>query len=952
MSNFKFLKFAFFILAFVMTGYSVASAGFVTIYSDDDEDFNRNNNDMAAAIDALPAKTDGEIANCFDYYRFPGIQASFETVKEFYEPGQKVYFKGGLINNNNYPIVDGYLFVRIARYNENYTQEGHDIVDEFFANSGPQGREKFYLEGGEEKETVFSWSAPENLAEGVYRVAFSFIVGKKMNMAGLSFTNEVVAGLTELEIKKSAIGAKRVFLEKSSFAVNGEKYKHIGLWPQIDKDAKAEVAGKLKNETSKKENVRLIYDLYYWDGLDDKNKVSTKSEDITVAPNSSHSFKYVIPKMDETVYFLRITAVAGNNQKSIVNLRFVSEQERPRINFFSPMKFPVLKGETMTNFACFHNTADKSANGKVTMNVFDEAGDKVQTLGYEGEITGNIMAVKKDAVALKDYDYLRMAASVVGSDGRADSYEMIYDCKNMNPENPECVKILEEKIKAIADASNKPFNKKGINLGIIALLAILAVAALLRKFFLNKTKSPLMFLLFAVIIGLTAFFADGAGNQALALSVTTATRDFNFPPEISKAQCAARGGALDRGGIPIGGFKFKFCVNGKIDVVHRVQRDNDNNTLSLGDTINFTYKPDEPFFYATGGTSDSPYGIWCNIMEGFSCLKKREEIFKTDESEIFRPAKKAKMSVRMTWLVNKPEVFMESSDSSVISCEDMKCTAKKSGAASLTANISGFTARPWVKVIHEKGDWESWEYTSENTAGWGKIPENTAGFEDIKFVQRELEWKNITVEPPEPTCDASFSPTEINEGDSTSFSWKTAYDEDEIISVSCDGDLSESSGAGNGSWTNLKPGATQTCTATAQNSKGAKSCSAKVKVTNTPVFCSVTINKDATGGDGSVKVVKSAGTEFVCDLQSGLSSCNSNESSGDTLTLTPNPSGGTTWPVCSSVSNGICTVNLPSSGDCNKSVTVKFPITGGVCNNDGKKNNGETGVDCGGGRCP
>ena len=929
MSNFKFLKFAFFILAFVMTGYSVASAGFVTIYSDDDEDFNRNNNDMAAAIDALPAKTDGEIANCFDYYRFPSIQASFETVKEFYEPGQKVYFKGGLVNNNNYPIVDGYLFVRIARYNENYTQEGHDIVDEFFANSGPQGREKFYLEGGEEKETVFSWSAPENLAEGVYRVAFSFIVGKKMNMAGLSFTNEVVAGLTELEVKKSAIGDKRVFLEKSSFAVNGKKYKHIGLWPQIDKGAKAEVAGKLKNETSKKENVRLIYDLYYWDGLDDKNKVSIKSEDITVAPNSSHSFKYVIPKMDETVYFLRITAVAGNNQKSIVNLRFVSEQERPRINFFSPMKFPVLKGETMTNFACFHNTADKSANGKVTMNVFDEAGDKVQTLGYEGEITGNIMAVKKDAVALKDYDYLRMAASVVGSDGRADSYEMVYDCKNMNPENPECVKILEEKIKAIADASNKPFNKKGINLGIIALLTILAVAALLRKFFLNKKKSPLMFLLFAVIIGLTAFFADGAGNQALALSVTTATRDFNFPPEISQAQCAARKGALDRGGIPIGG--FKFCVNGKIDVVHRVQRDNDNNTLRLGDTINFTYKPDEPFFYATGGTSDSPYGIWCNIMEGFSCLKKREEIFKTDESEIFRPAKKAKMSVRMTWLVNKPEVFMESSDSSVISCEDMKCTAKKSGAASLTANISGFTARPWVKVIHEKGNWESWEYTSENTPQLGKISENTVGFEDIRFVQRKLEWKNITVEPPEPTCDASFSPAEITSGDSTSFSWKTDYDEDEIISVSCDGDLGEYSGAGNGSWTNLKPGATQTCTATAQNSKGAKSCSAKVKVTNTPVFCSVKINKDPTGGNGSVNVVRSGGTEFMCNLQSGLNSCNSNnESLGDTLTLTPNPSGDATWPSgCSSESGEsgeICTVNLPSSGACSKSVTVKFPV--------------------------
>ena len=88
----------------------------------------------------------------------------------------------------------------------------------------------------------------------------------------------------------------------------------------------------------------------------------------------------------------------------------------------------------MTNFACFHNTADKATQGKITMSIFDETGNKIQTLGYEGKITGEIMAVKKDAVAQKNYDYLKMVASVAGSDGQeTDSYEMIYDCKNMDP---------------------------------------------------------------------------------------------------------------------------------------------------------------------------------------------------------------------------------------------------------------------------------------------------------------------------------------------------------------------------------------------------------------------------------------------------------------------------------------------------------------------------------------
>src|SRR3989338_5278593 len=92
--------------------------------------------------------------------------------------------------------------------------------------------------------------------------------------------------------------------------------------------------------------------------------------------------------------------------------------------------------------------------------------------------------------------------------------------------------------------------------------------------------------------------------------------------------------------------------------------------------------------------------------------------------------------------------------------------------------------------------------------------------------------------------------------------------------------------------------------------------------------CSLTINKDTTGGNGSVNVVRSAGNSFVCNLQRGYSSCNSNnESLGDKLTLQPSPSG--TWPTptgCSSVSNGLCTVNLPSNAPCSKSVTVKFPV--------------------------
>ena len=71
----------------------------------------------------------------------------------------------------------------------------------------------------------------------------------------------------------------------------------------------------------------------------------------------------------------------------------------------------------MTNFACFHNTADKATQGKITMSIFDESDNKIQSLDYEGKITGEIMAVKKDAVARNSYAYLKIITSAVGVDG-------------------------------------------------------------------------------------------------------------------------------------------------------------------------------------------------------------------------------------------------------------------------------------------------------------------------------------------------------------------------------------------------------------------------------------------------------------------------------------------------------------------------------------------------------
>ena len=826
MSNFKLSKLSpVFLVSFfvILMSANIALAGFISI-SDDDPAQNEG---------VVPANIDGEIANCFDYYHFPSIQASFTAVKESYEPGQTVYFKGNLINENSYPIADGYLFVRVARFNENYTQEGHDIADEFFAQSGPQDREKFYLESNETKPVVFSWNVPENLPDGNYIASFNFVVGKKMNLSGLSFTNEVTAGSVEFEVKKSAVGAQRVFLEKPSFVVNNEKYDHIGLWPLIDKGAKVAIAGKLKNDTAQKAKVKLVYDLFYWDGLDDKNKISSQSEDIIVAPNSSRSLKYAIPAMNETVYFLRITAVSGNNQKSVVNLRFVSEQERPRINFFSPMKFPLLKGETTENFVCFHNTADGPVEGKVLMNVFDKSGNEIQTLGYEGEITGFIMAVKKEMTALNNYDYLRMTASVAGADGReTDSYEMIYDCENMDPANRDCAKIRKENVKAIGAVSS---DKKAAMLGAAALIAMLIIAFLLKKFFFKKNKSLLTFLFLTLAIGLTVFLAEGVRNHALAESVKV-SQDYQFPSESLIGDCI-KGDFIQTKGffIFIGDlssddhYGYYACVEGKIDINHIVTRDITKDVLAVDEKIIFNYGPENPFYYATMGAGDSPFGTWCDNLDNQSCRDSTyEEITAQGSGKTVRQIK----GLLMTWLAVKPEIVISSSDESVITCSKMVCVAKKKGAAVLTANIPAVTARPWLKFpapaelkLLGVSDWEA-------TTGY-KTSRRAIAITDIILPNAALTW-NIVVESLAPSCgQVKFEPEAINSGDSTQFSWEVFDDEDGIVPITCSNEKYNYTGASKGSFS-INPTENITCKAIAENSKGKAKCSAEVTVKPPP----------------------------------------------------------------------------------------------------------------------
>lgn len=391
---------------------------------------------------------------CFDHYHFQSVQVSAAAEKETYNAGEEILFKGEVTNENDYPVVDGYVFVRVGPVNSKYRKEGHHITDEFFA------AERMALDAGVTTPIEFKWRVPQGAAQGEYIANYFFSVGKRFNLGGLPFSNEVVVGATRFEMKNEKQGG--ILFDRSGTLVNGKRYAHIGNWPDINPGEPVTILQPIKNSSKLEKEIKVAYELYYWDSLRAEDKVAESEETVKLAPGAAKTLRYEIPKMDTSVYYLKIRAVTDNDS-AIVNIRVASDQARPRINYPAITKFPIVSRESFTVFSCFHNTSGADAEGNVSVVLSDRRGNKVGEASYVGVIPSSMLAVAADIIATKSYDYLSLHAEIRNAAGEiADSYDTVYACDELK--SPACDSLAQKRSK-----------QNFIIIGLVAILVLIFI---------------------------------------------------------------------------------------------------------------------------------------------------------------------------------------------------------------------------------------------------------------------------------------------------------------------------------------------------------------------------------------------------------------------------------------------------------------------------------------------
>lgn len=524
---------------------------------------------------------------CFDYYHFGSVDVDLRTNLAETVPGASLTFAGVLKNNNDYPLVDGKLYAKVFKREEStFTQDdGNPVVDQFVIADG------IALSGNGEKEMSFDWQVPNNAEGGEYYVAYFFTTSDRYNLAGLSFTDDVVGNQTSFSVVSQDVpGAAK--LQKSATTLNGQDHKFAHFPLHFPAEETVTVRTVIENPTGEERAVRLQWDQYAWDSQNDANLRNTQRELIALGPNEQKEVAYtVVPQKEAVVYV--IAQVADGESKSFLNIRYVRDDvPETRINFPSITQFPLKAGETNMLFACAHATNDfepKVDGNTLLLTLRDRAGGVIHQYEYDGLITSAMGGFGETFTPERNYDYAVLEAQLFRDGIEMEKVSVTYDCNEIDPSLCE----------SAAGSASDLFSSKKIAAFLLGGLTLLAL--LLIIFFARRRPKNIAYL-FALMLAASLLGAQDAEAKTVTYRAhgLGSTSWGNGGP-----YCAPNCGGWQAyiGEVTYG---LNAYVAGTSTLVA------ENATVPAGTAIEF--RPDFGstylYWYTQGGSTDSPYGSW------------------------------------------------------------------------------------------------------------------------------------------------------------------------------------------------------------------------------------------------------------------------------------------------------------------------------------------------------
>jgi len=447
--------------------------------------------EKAIAAENQPADPETNLVNCFQYYSFGSIGISLSPERFTYYPESSITFKGTLENKNNYPVVDGQLFVKLFKRDP----QGPEAKNGDFEIAEFSALNNINIDGKKTKEVNFDYSLPKGIANGEYSAQFFFNVSGKYNLAGLSFHNSIPGGTAAFRVASPL--EKTIYFDKDNAKLNNKPYGFRKVNETLESNDSIVALVPLKNQTKNTAEIEIQKDVYFWDALNEKGKVDSKVEKISLAAGGSRDISYTIEEPQYSVYLIRFTAKSDAGQ-SIISIRpTINGIFQPRLNYPALASFPLKTDQKSVIFSCFHNAGSLVKSGKLVLTLKDSEGNIIAEQAYNGAIPSEMVATAKEFIPKKNYAKVVLSASLYDDKGTlVDSSNQNYDCDQFEPSI--CNNFVKEPVAPIAvemplqSSSSAPsvwVSQGGRILWAIIVLIVLAIAGLAAVKLTKKKKN-------------------------------------------------------------------------------------------------------------------------------------------------------------------------------------------------------------------------------------------------------------------------------------------------------------------------------------------------------------------------------------------------------------------------------------------------------------------------------
>lgn len=543
-------------------------------------------------------------------YSFGSVQAAISSNMDATVSGARFFYSLKIGNKNPYPIADGAVVIKIFRKqeiagSENSMKNGDFVVGEFVA------LEDVNLAAGEVKEFPLEWKVPGYLASGSYRLATYVLVDKKFNLSGLPFTDDIIGSSWNLKIVNSEISGTVEF-NKNAAKFDGEPYAFIGFPQTYAANKEIPLDVPLVNTTNATQQVTVFFDVYAWDAISEKSRLSSHQEAVTVPANGRNDLRYLVAGNDAAVNYAVIRAQWYDTQ-SILGFRFAREaKKQARINFLGLSDLPFEKGKVLSVFANVHalegfqllqesDSTRKSEPGifRLVLRLKDGQGKLLKEFERKGDISADLSEFGADYRTEWQSGRVILEGEIRdGEDKVIDSASVEYDCG----------KLQAGKCQGMGEGSSR-FSRADIFkfFGLATVILVILVIVVSAK----KRRRIGVWLIFIMLGGMLLGISGTAraesitaGNGVTSMNSTTYTHsdDYGF-----KARKRTDGGSQ------WGPFSADYSVifSGKSTA-------GGNATLNVNDTFtisNTTYDSSSNLTWsASGSLFGTPNGSWVDDL--------------------------------------------------------------------------------------------------------------------------------------------------------------------------------------------------------------------------------------------------------------------------------------------------------------------------------------------------